>query len=136
MFVSEIQLRVRYADTDQMGYAYYGNYSMYYEVARTEVFRNFEMPYKKMEEDGIMMPVLENHSFYLAPALYDDMLTIKVFIKELPKLTMRFEYEFYNQDNKLVHRGNTLLVFMKTDTRKPCRIPAYIMDKLKPYFED
>ncbi len=134
MFINEIQLRVRYAETDQMGYVYYGNYAAYYEVARTEVFRNLEMPYKRMEDDGLIMPALENHSYYLAPALYDDLLTIKVFIRELPKVTMRFEYEFYNSSGTLIHRGDTLLVFMKRDTRKPCRIPAYIMDKLKPYF--
>jgi acyl-CoA thioester hydrolase len=134
MFVRQIQIRVRYAETDQMGYVYYGNYATYYEVARTEVFRELEMPYKRMEEEGLIMPALENHSYYLVPALYDDLLTIKVFIKELPKVSMRFDYEFYNMEGKLIHRGDTLLVFMKRETRKPCRIPAYIMDKLKLYF--
>lgn len=134
MFVKEFQLRVRYAETDQMGYAYYGNYSAYYEVARTEVFRLLEMPYKEMEDEGIMMPVLENHSYYLAPAYYDDLLTIKVFIREYPKVTIRFDYEFYNPNGDLIHRGDTLLVFMKKDTRKPCRIPATFLDKLKPSF--
>jgi acyl-CoA thioester hydrolase len=134
MFSKEIQLRVRYADTDQMGYAYYGNYAMYYEVARTEVFRLMEMPYQEMEKEGVMMPVLENHSYYLAPAYYDDLLTIKVFIKEFPKVTIRFDYEFYNPEGKLIHRGDTLLVFMKSDTRKPCRIPPSFLEKLKPYF--
>jgi acyl-CoA thioester hydrolase len=135
MFSQEIQLRVRYADTDQMGYAYYGNYAMYYEVARTEVFRNLGLPYKETEAQGLLMPVLENHSYYHAPAYYDDLLTIKVMIKELPKVKIRFDYEFYNQKQELIHTGNTLLVFLNSSTRKPCRIPTPFLEKIAPYFE-
>jgi acyl-CoA thioester hydrolase len=135
MFSSEVQIRVRYADTDQMGYAYYGNYSMYYEVARTEVFRTLGLPYKETEAQGLIMPVLENHSYFHAPAYYDDLLTVKVMIKEMPTVKMWFHYEFYNQENKLIHTGNTLLVFLRNDTRKPCRIPAVMLEKLKPYFK-
>jgi acyl-CoA thioester hydrolase len=135
MFSQEIQLRVRYADTDQMGYAYYGNYAMYYEVARTEVFRNLGLPYKETEAQGLLMPVLENHSYYHAPAYYDDLLTVKVMIKELPKVKIRFDYEFYNQHQELIHTGNTLLVFLNNITRKPCRVPAPFLEKIAPYFD-
>lgn len=135
MFCQEIQLRVRYADTDQMGYAYYGNYAMYYEVARTEVFRSLGLPYKETEAMGFLMPVLENHSYYHAPAYYDDLLTIKVMIKEVPMVKIRFHYEFYNPAKELIHTGDTLLVFLRSDTRKPCRIPPAFLEKIKPYFE-
>jgi acyl-CoA thioester hydrolase len=134
MFTSEVQLRVRYADTDQMGYVYYGNYASFYEIARVEALRSIGISYKSLEEQGVMMPVLENHSYYLQPAQFDEVLTIKVLVKEIPMAKMVFNYEIYNEAKHLVHKGETVLVFMNRETRKIMRAPKVLAEVLKPYF--
>ena len=134
MFVHEIKYRVCYGDTDQMGYMYYGNYARIYEIARTESLRNIGYKYKKMEEEGVMMPVYENHSKYLFPALYDDLLTIKVSIKSLPSVRCIFDYEIFNESGKLLHIGQTTLVFARIADNKLCKPPLYLMEILKNYF--
>lgn len=134
MFVHKTQIRVRYAETDQMGYAYYGNYATYYEVARVEALRAAGLSYKVMEESGIMMPVLENHAKYIAPAMYDEVLTIETTIAELPTARITFRYAFYNEAGKLIHTGETLLCFMRKDTRRPCRLPEEFLTILQPHF--
>ncbi len=90
MFAATTQIRVRYAETDQMGYVYYGNYAMYYEVGRVEALRRAGFEYKKMEEDGIMMPVLENYSKFHQAGKYDELLSIKVMLKEKAKRKNNF----------------------------------------------
>lgn len=134
MFQHEIQLRVRYADTDQMGYVYYGNYAAYYEVARVESFRSLGYAYKKLEEAGVMMPVLELRSNYHYPAKYDDLLTIRVKIPELPKVRIRYEYEIFNESGKLLNSGETTLVFIDMKTNRPVRMPKVMQDILGPFF--
>ncbi len=137
MFESEVKFRVRYSETDKMGYAYYGNYATYYEIARVECLRKIGVRYKDMEVAGVMMPVVENWSKYLAPARYDDEITIKLSIKELPEGSrIRFYYDFYNEDGILIHKGETLLIFVNTNNRKPCRAPENIVESLRPFFKD
>jgi acyl-CoA thioester hydrolase len=136
MFISQIQYRVRYGDTDQMGYVYYGKYAYFYEIARVEALRGIGISYKDMEAQGIMMPVLENHSYFLLPAQFDDLLTIKVMIKELPASKIVFHYEIYNEAVQELHRGESVLVFMNKESRKICRPPKYLLDKLMPYFKN
>ncbi len=131
----ETNIRVRYADTDQMGYVYYGNYAAYYEIARVESLRSLGLTYKQLEESGTMMPVLENFSKYLAPATYDEMLTIKTAIKEKPGVKITFDYEIFNEQDKLIHVGKTLLVFVDMKTGRPCRQPEIMARLLDPYFE-
>ena len=135
MFTHEINYRVCYGDTDQMGYMYYGNYARVYEIARTESFRGVGYEYKKMEEEGVMMPVYENYSKYLFPALYDDLLTIKVSIKTKPSVRCVFDYEIYNESGKLLNIGQTTLVFVRTSDSKLCKPPKYLMDIIGKYFE-
>jgi acyl-CoA thioester hydrolase len=135
MFEFTTQLRVRYGETDQMGYVYYGNYAEFYEVARVEMLRTLGTSYKLMEASGVMMPVAELHCKYLKPALYDQIITIKVILDEMPRAGMRFKYLLYNEDNELINTGETLLVFVKMDTNKICFIPKELAAKLKPYFE-
>ena len=118
-----------------MGYVYYGNYAEFYEVARVEMLRTLGTSYKLMEESGVMMPVVELHCKYLKPALYDQIITIKVILDEMPRAGMRFKYMLYNEDNELINTGETLLVFVKMDTNKICFIPKELTAKLKPYFE-
>ncbi|MFN4144329.1 MAG: acyl-CoA thioesterase [Runella sp.] len=127
-------IRVRYADTDQMGYMYYGNYARLYEIGRVEALRSLGFRYRDMEEGGTMMPVYENYSRYLQPARYDDELSIKVIIPELPTARVVFRYEIRNQDEVLLHTGETTLVFLNRETNRPVRAPKELIDLLKPYF--
>lgn len=134
MFAQEVQLRVRYADTDQMGYVYYGNYAAYYEVARVEAFRNIGFAYKQLEEAGIMMPVLELKCNYLQAAKYDDLLTIKVSIPEYPKARITYIYEIFNEAGTLLNKGETTLAFINMESGRPMRTPDVMKELLDPYF--
>jgi acyl-CoA thioester hydrolase len=134
MYQSETTVRVRYGETDQMAYVYYGIYAMYYEVARVESFRKLGVTYKELEAMGIMMPVLENHSKFLAAARYDELLRIVTTIREKPSVKIKFEFEFYNEKNELIHRGETLLAFIDQQTRKPRRPPEKLVNVLLPFF--
>jgi acyl-CoA thioester hydrolase len=134
MYISETTVRVRYAETDKMGYVYYGNYTQYYEVGRVEAMRALGTSYKEMEENGVMLPVYTCSLKYLKPALYDDLLIIKTIIKELPTLKITFDYEIYNQQNELLNTGNTTLVFINMETNRPCRAPESFLDRIKKYF--
>lgn len=136
MFVNEIEIRVRYAETDQMGFVYYGNYATYFEVARVESLRKLGLSYKELEESGIMLPVLEYKSKFVRPAKYDDLLIIKITIPELPTARIKFEYEVYNAAKDLLTIGETTLVFIKSDSRRPCHAPADFMSKIGPYFSN
>jgi acyl-CoA thioester hydrolase len=134
MYTSETQVRVRYGETDQMGYAYYGVYAMYYEIARVESLRQLGLSYKELEAMGVMLPVLENKSTFLTAALYDDLLKIVTTIHEKPGVRIKFEYEIFNEDNKLIHQGETLLVFVDKKSGKPCRPPEVFQKLLEPFF--
>ena len=135
MLIHTLQIRVRYAETDQMGYVYYGNYATYYEVARVESLRQLGFSYKLLEEQGIMMPVTENKSKYIRPARYDDLLTIKVSIKEMPVKRITFEYEIYNEQQKLINLGETILAFVKKVNGRACDAPDSITNLLKQFFD-
>ena len=136
MYQYELQLRVRYAETDQMGFVYYGNYATYYEVARVEALRSLGITYKSLEADGVLLPVLENRSKYILPARYDDLLTIKVTLEKLPDTRLSFRYEVFNENKKLINLGETTLVFISRETEKPIMAPDFLIDILKPFFGD
>ena len=136
MFVFETKLRVRYADTDQMGYMYYGNYAAFYEVARTEMLRSLGMSYKSMEEDGVMMPVLEMKTKYIKPALYDEQINIKIIIDKKPGVRIVFNYELYNEKHELINLGETTLVFVDMKRNKPCMPPLNFQQKINVYFSN
>jgi acyl-CoA thioester hydrolase len=135
MFEFTTKIRVRYGETDQMGYVYYGNYAEFYEVARVEMMRSLGMTYKSMEDQGVMMPVVELHCKYLKPALYDQEISIKVIISEMPRARMLFKYELTNEAGELINTGETLLVFVNMKINRICFIPSELADRLKPYFE-
>jgi acyl-CoA thioester hydrolase len=134
MFSSQIQLRVRYGETDRMGYVYYANYAEYFEVARVEALRGIGINYKKVEDDGIILPVYTFNIKYLKPAFYDDLLTIKCVIKEMPTTRLTFYYETYNEANEKLNEGETTLVFFNTQTKRPTTAPDVFVDKIKQYF--
>ncbi|PWK66363.1 acyl-CoA thioester hydrolase [Mucilaginibacter oryzae] len=135
MFEHTTKIRVRYGETDQMGYMYYGNYAEFYEVGRVEMLRSLGLTYKGMEESGVMMPVLEMNCKYLKPALYDEEISIKVIMDKLPGIRIHFRYELSNPKGELINIGETLLVFINMKTNRPCLAPQDFMDKLKPFFE-
>jgi len=134
MYKSETTVRVRYAETDRMGYVYYGNYSQYYEVGRVEALRDLGFSYKKMEDSGIMLPVLEFSIKYFKPAFYDDLLTVVTTIKEIPSTRIYFEYEIYNQKNELLNKGDTTLVFVENVSGKPCKPPTDFLTTIEKFF--
>lgn len=134
MYKTETKIRVRYGETDQMQYVYYGNYAMYYEVGRVESLRQLGLTYRELESMGIIMPVLENHSEFLAPALYDELLRIVVTIPEKPSVRIRFRYEIYNEKDALIHRGETLLAFVNQKSGRPCRPPEAFQKVLESFF--
>ncbi len=135
MFTHDVvALRVRYFDTDQMGIVYYGNYARFYEIGRVETLRHLGLNYKDLEAQGIAMPVYDLSSRFLRPARYDDLLTIRVTIPQLPHVRILFSYEVFNQDGHLLNTGTTTLVFVRTATGRPGVAPPDLIDVLKPFF--
>jgi len=134
MYTHSTKIRVRYSETDQMSYVYYGNYAQYYEVGRVEMLRSLGMTYSSMEQSGVMLPVLELQSKFIKPALYDQEITIKTTVKELPGVRIHFNYELFNEDNELINHGKTTLVFFDMVKQRPCNPPQDFMDRLKAYF--
>lgn len=135
MFSHTTKLRVRYAETDQMGYMYYGNYATFYEVGRVEMLRSIGMTYKSMEESGIMMPVLDMKSKFIKPALYDEEITIRVLIAKKPSVRIHFSYELFNEKQELINEAETTLVFIDIKRNRPCLPPAEFVERLQQYFD-
>jgi len=135
MFESTHQVRVRYAETDQMNIVYYGNYAQYFEVGRVESIRQLGFTYKDMEAMGVIMPVVELHTKFVRPAHYDDLLTIKTRVKELT-VDHRIEFfqEVYSEAGKLLTTGKVVLYFIKAKTREKTTMPDELRTKLAPYF--
>jgi acyl-CoA thioester hydrolase len=136
MFVQDFHVRVRYSETDQMGYVYYGNYAQYFEVARVEALRSMGLSYRKMEEQGVFLPVLEYNIKYYKPAFYDDELRIETKIPTLPGSRIHFTYCTYNKEGVLLNEAATTLVFVSKETQKPCKPPVELMEKLAPHFQE
>ncbi|CAN5354423.1 thioesterase family protein [soil metagenome] len=134
MYTTEIKIRVRYGETDRMGYVYYGNYAEYFEVARVEALRNLGFSYRKLEDEGIMLPVINYSVKYIKPAFYDDELTIKVTIREIPLARIRFDYEIYNEKDELITVADTTLVFIDRAVNKPRPAPEDFIVALKKFF--
>lgn len=128
------KVRVRYGETDQMGIVNNAVYPSYFEVGRTEMFRELGVPYSKIEEQGIMLPLSELHIKYHLPAVYDEEITIETYIEDFPTSRIRFKYNIYNESQKLLVSGETVLAFLNAETRRPTRIPKYLSDLIGPYF--
>lgn len=136
MYTSETQIRVRYGETDQMGYLYYGFYALYYEQGRAEAIRQLGFTYKQLEEQGVMMPVVEMNAKYFRPALYDDLVTVKTSLKVLDKESpqIQFHSDLYNENGKLLNTGIVTLVFFDPIARRKIPMPDILFEKLAPYF--
>ena len=129
MFSFEHKIRVRYGETDQMGYCYYGNYAEFLEIGRVETLRALGVSYKKIEISGIMLPVVELNIKYIKPSFYDDLLTIKTIINKKPSVKIEFEYEIYNEKKELLTKAYTKLVFVDKKNMKPCGCPKELLLK-------
>lgn len=128
-------VRVRYGETDKMGFLYYGNYAQYYEVGRVEMIRNLGISYKDLENMGILMPVLEMHVQFVRPAYYDDVIQIKTILKQLPVGSdIIFHAELRNDQDKLLNTSEIKLAFVDSSRMKKTGMPAILAEKLKPFF--
>ncbi len=128
-------LRVRYSETDQMGFVYYGAYAAYYEAARVEAIRNLGITYAELEKiHGIWMPVMNMHVRFLRPARYDDLLSIQTTIPTLPAKDIRFRYEIYNEAGQLLNGALVQLCFLDASTQKRIDAPDFITAPLQSYF--
>lgn len=129
--------RVRYGETDQMGYLYYGHYPLLYEIGRVETIRSIGLSYKVLEEQyRVMMPVISVEAKYIKPALYDDNLRIDTILREMPRRIIEFDFEIFNSVHEILHTAKVKLVFVHMDTRKMVSTPDYLKDTLKSYFEE
>jgi len=133
MYQHEVAIRVRYSETDQMGYVYHGHYVTYCEVARVEAMRHLGIRYADLEKNGIGMPVINLQAKYLKPAFYDDELMIRVTIPEIPSVRIKFTYEFIRNTKELIHQATTELVFIDLATKKIIKAPESIINALKSY---
>ena len=135
MYENETFIRVRYGETDKMGYVYYGIYAEYYEVGRVEMIRSLGLTYKDLEVGGIMMPVLDLRCNYHKPSHYDDLLKIKTRLNQLPRSTIHFSYEIWNELGLLVNTGESTLFFVNMISGRPCSPPKVLMAALNPFFK-
>ncbi|WP_420573099.1 acyl-CoA thioesterase [Kordia sp.] len=126
----EIKTRIRYAETDQMGVVYHGNYVQFIEMGRTEWLRALGISYKEMEEMGVMLPVISIQINYKKSAYYDDVLTVKTKLKKLPSVKIEFEYEIFNEKDEIITFGNTVLAFINMKTNRPMKCPMHLIEKL------
>ncbi len=136
MYTSETKIRVRYGETDQMGFLYYGNYALYYEVGRAEAIRQLGFTYRELEELGINMPVVELTVQYYRPALYDDLITVRTILKSLPDgPKIQFHSELYNEEGVFLNKGVTSLVFYDPKEKKKVAMHPELYKRLGQYFD-
>lgn len=131
MKTHQTYVKVRYAETDQMGVVHHGNYAQYLEMARIDWLAQFGISYGKMEKEGIMLPVYSMQFKFIKPAGFDEIIKIETRLKQLPAVKIEFNYSIYNQEEELITTASTILVFMDAVTKKPVRCPQYILDKIE-----
>ncbi|MFL9838036.1 thioesterase family protein [Flavobacterium sp. ST-75] len=131
MKIHEFSVRVRYAETDQMGVVYHGNYAQYFEMGRVEWLRNLGLTYKFMEQNGVMLPVVSLLMNYKKPARYDDLLTVRTIFKKQESVKIEFDYEILNEAGELLTTGNSVLVFVDMKTGRPVTPPGYVAEKMQ-----
>lgn len=134
MIENKIPLKIRYSETDQMGYAHHGNYAQYFEIGRIALLNDLGISYKKMEEEGIILPVYSLNTRFLKPAKFDDSLILRTILKEIPSVRITFEYEIYNSNQEKISFGETVLVFVDTKKNRPIKIPQELLSKITEKF--
>jgi acyl-CoA thioester hydrolase len=129
-------IRVRYGETDQMGYLYYGNYAQYYEVGRVELIRSLGVTYKELEDEhGIWLPVVSLDMRFVRPAYYDELLRVETTVRELPDTHIVFHVEVFNEKNKLVNAGRVRLCFFDAKQKKVVQAPDFLLERMAPHYE-
>jgi acyl-CoA thioester hydrolase len=131
MKIDEIQIRVRYGETDQMGVVHHGNYALYLEMGRIEWLRKMGISYKKMEESGLMLPVISMSLNFKKSACYDDVINVKTQLKNKPTAKIEFEYEITDEKGQIITTANVVLAFIDMKTNRPVRAPKYILDVIE-----
>jgi acyl-CoA thioester hydrolase len=131
MISFDTKIRVCYGDTDMMGVVYYGTYPRYYEVARTELLRAYGITYKEIEEAGLIWPVRSLNITYIKPAVYDDLLTVRTMVDDLPEVRFNIRTEIYNQNNELINHGEVVLISTNRETGRPIKTPEWLLSKFR-----
>jgi acyl-CoA thioester hydrolase len=131
MITNEVKIRVCYGDTDKMGVVYYGTYPRFYEIGRTELLRQYGITYRQIEESGIVWPVRNLQITYLKPAFYDDLLTIRTIVEELPTVRFRIKMEIYNEAGELINHGEVVLISTNPQTGKATKTPPWLVEKFR-----
>ncbi|MBK6913119.1 MAG: acyl-CoA thioesterase [Ignavibacteriales bacterium] len=135
MLIHRTELRVRYADTDQMGRVYNGKFFEYFEVGRTEMMREHNLPYKTIEANGYQMPVAEAHINYKSPAYYDEVLIIETRVEALPTVKVKIDHTIFSKErNEIVAEGYITLVFINMNTKRPSRPPEFFMNAIRKFY--
>ena len=135
MIVSKSKIRIRYDEVDKMGYVYHGNYAKYYHISRTELLRKIGISDIELEKEDILLPVIEMNIKYLKPVFYDDIITIKTSLHNIPTSRMIFHHEVCNHNNEVINRADSTVAFVDINTRKPMKAPQFIVNKIKSYLE-
>ena len=135
MIISENEIRIRYDEVDKMGYVYHGNYAKFFHISRTELLRKIGISDKELESHNILLPVIEMNIKYIKPVFYDDIITIKTSLQNVPSSRMRFTHEVLNASNEVINKAESTVVFVDMHTRKPMKVPEFIVDKIKSYPE-
>ena len=136
MFSHDYHKRVRYGETDQMGYLYYGHYPAYYEIGRVEMLRSLGLTYRALEDEHrVMMPVMSLQMRFVRPARYDELLTIRTTLRKMPDRFITFHVDIFNEKNKLVNGGSVKLCFVDMDTNKTVPVPTVLGSKLESFFD-
>ncbi len=133
MYLHDTSIRVRYGETDQMGFVYYGDYAEFFEVGRVEALRSLGFPYRRLEEEGVMLPVHDMQVTYHQPARYDDLITVRTMIEVMPSVRIVFRYEVLSPSGELLTDARTTLVFVDRATMRPCRAPQDLLAALASY---
>ena len=126
-----MKIRVWYKETDQMGYVHHSNYICYYEAARSSFMRWLGVSYAEMEARGVMMTILDVQSKYISPAFFEEELTVRLTVRELPSTRFTGFYEVFNEAGKLINTGSTTLCFIRKENHRPCRAPQWFVDLLR-----
>ncbi len=131
MDYNQISFRVRYGETDQMGVVYHGNYAQYLEMGRVEWLRALGFSYKKMEEEGVMLPVISLQINFKKSAVYDDLIRVVTILKKRPSVKIEFDYKIYNEADEILIEAHTVLAFINKTTKRPMKCPDAILEKIK-----
>ncbi len=134
MVTHEMKIRVWYKETDQMGFVHHSNYICYYEAARSSFMRALGVSYAEMEARGVMMPILDVQVHYISPAFFEEELTVRISVKEMPSTRFTAHYEIFNEAGKLINTGLTTLCFINSATRRPCRAPQWLLELLQEHW--